>query len=61
MLVGSKPPLHREQGKFPGLIHLRRMCRGAAQNSSRVWNATMRGLLSPPKPTPSKPVGGEVV
>jgi len=32
-----------------------------AQNSSRAWNAIMRGLLSPPSPTPSKPVGGEVV
>ncbi len=30
------------------------------QNSSRAWNAIMRGELSPPKPTPSSPVGGEV-
>src|ERR1022692_2624865 len=28
-----------------------------AQNSSRTWNAIMRGVLLPPKPTPSKPVG----
>ena len=33
----------------------------SAQNSRRDWNAIMRGVLSPPKPTPSKPVGGEVV
>jgi len=32
-----------------------------AQNSSRAWKAIMRGLLSPPSPTPSNPVGGEVV
>jgi hypothetical protein len=31
------------------------------QNSSFTCTATMRGLLSPPKPTPSKPVGGDVV
>src|ERR1700733_8578261 len=31
------------------------------QNSSRAWNAIMRGVLSPPSPTPSRPVGGEVV
>ena len=31
------------------------------QNSSRAWKATMRGELSPPSPTPSSPVGGEVV
>ena len=31
------------------------------QNSNRAWNAIMRGELSPPSPTPSKPVGGEVV
>jgi hypothetical protein len=31
------------------------------QNSNRDWKAIIRGLLSPPKPTPSKPVGGEVV
>jgi hypothetical protein len=30
------------------------------QNSNRAWKAIIRGLLSPPKPTPSKPVGGEV-
>jgi hypothetical protein len=30
------------------------------QNSMRIWNAIIRGVLSPPKPTPSKPVGGEV-
>jgi hypothetical protein len=26
------------------------------QNSNRDWKAIIRGLLSPPKPTPSKPV-----
>ena len=31
-----------------------------AQNSSRAWKAIMRGLLSPPSPTPSKPVGGKL-
>ena len=31
------------------------------QNSSFTCTAIMRGLLSPPKPTPSKPVGGDVV
>jgi len=31
-----------------------------AQNSSRAWTAIIRGELSPPNPTPSKPVGGEV-
>lgn len=35
--------------------------RSESQNSRRNWNAVMRGALSPPKPTPSKPVGGEVV
>jgi hypothetical protein len=34
---------------------------GKYQNSSRAWSAIMRGELSPPKPTPSSPVGGEVV
>ena len=34
--------------------------RKAPQNSSRAWNAIMRGELSPPNPTPSSPVGGEV-
>jgi len=33
----------------------------AAQNSNLAWNAIIRGLLSPPNPTPSKPVGGEVL
>ena len=32
-----------------------------SQNSSLAWNAIMRGELSPPSPTPSSPVGGEVV
>jgi hypothetical protein len=31
------------------------------QNSSFNCTAIMRGLLSPPRPTPSKPVGGDVV
>src|SRR5271167_546939 len=31
------------------------------QNSKRARNAIIRGLLSPPKPTPRRPVGGEVV
>jgi aryl-alcohol dehydrogenase-like predicted oxidoreductase len=31
------------------------------QNSSFTCTAIMRGLLSPPSPTPSKPVGGDVV
>jgi hypothetical protein len=31
------------------------------QNSSRAWNAPILGLLSPPRSTPSSPVGGEVV
>ena len=35
----------------PGLAH---------QNSRRAWNAIIRGELSPPSPTPSRPVGGEV-
>jgi hypothetical protein len=30
------------------------------QNSTRAWNAIMRGELSPPNPTPNSPVGGEV-
>jgi hypothetical protein len=30
------------------------------QNSSRAWNAIIRGELSPPNPTPSSPVGGAV-
>ena len=33
---------------------------GDLQNSSRAWNAIIRGELSPPNPTPSSPVGGEV-
>ena len=31
------------------------------QNSILPWNAIMRGELSPPRPTPSSPVGGEMV
>jgi hypothetical protein len=31
------------------------------QNSIRAWNAIIRGELSPPKPTPRSPVGGDVV
>src|ERR1039458_6845056 len=31
------------------------------QNSIRPSNAIMRGELSPPNPTPSSPVGGEIV
>jgi hypothetical protein len=31
-----------------------------SQNSRRPWNAIIRGELSPPNPTPSNPVGGEV-
>ncbi len=31
------------------------------QNSILPWNAIMRGELSPPSPTPSSPVGGEMV
>jgi hypothetical protein len=31
------------------------------QNSRRAWNATIRGELSPPRPTPNNPVGGAVV
>ena len=30
------------------------------QNSKRAWKATIRGELSPPNPTPSRPVGGAV-
>lgn len=33
----------------------------SCQNSNRACMAIMRGELSPPKPTPSNPVGGEVV
>ena len=33
---------------------------GRLQNSRRAWNAIIRGELSPPNPTPSSPVGGEV-
>ncbi len=32
-----------------------------AQNSRRDSKAIMRGELSPPRPTPSRPVGGDVV
>ena len=32
-----------------------------AQNSILPWNAIIRGELSPPSPTPSSPVGGEMV
>src|ERR1700730_4853672 len=35
--------------------------RSEGQNSRRNWNAIIRGVLSPPKPTPSNPVGGDVV
>jgi len=35
--------------------------RSEAQNSRRNWNAIIRGVLSPPKPTPSNPVGGDVL
>ncbi len=31
------------------------------QNSIRPSNAIMRGEVSPPSPTPSSPIGGEVV
>src|SRR5271156_6177094 len=31
------------------------------QNSILPWKAIMRGEVSPPRPTPSSPVGGEVV
>ncbi len=34
---------------------------GRGQNSRRDWKAIMRGELSPPRPTPRRPVGGEVV
>jgi Dynamin family len=44
-----------------GLIRKLRLPDGPLQNSKRAWSAIMRGELSPPKPTPSKPVGGEVV
>jgi hypothetical protein len=37
------------------------LLRSQSQNSRRIWNAIMRGVLSPPNPTPSRPVGGEVV
>src|ERR1700677_1908337 len=33
----------------------------ALQNSILPWKAIMRGELSPPNPTPSNPVGGEIV
>jgi hypothetical protein len=33
----------------------------ALQNSILPWKAIMRGELSPPNPTPSNPVGGEMV
>src|SRR5579862_9516986 len=33
----------------------------ACQNSTRARKAIMRGELSPPNPTPSRPVGGDVV
>jgi len=36
-------------------------CFLGSQNSSRSCNAIIRGLLSPPNPTPRRPVGGEVV
>lgn len=35
--------------------------RWTLQNSILPWKAIMRGELSPPRPTPSKPVGGEIV
>ena len=58
--------------KFAALGHMVRLISAMAvrqviasfmysQNSTRACKAIMRGLLSPPSPTPSKPVGGEVV
>jgi hypothetical protein len=32
-----------------------------SQNSNRAWKAIILGELSPPSPTPSRPVGGETV
>jgi len=49
-----KPPLPVRIYK-PGNLY------AVIQNSSRTWNATIRGELSPPKPTPNNPVGGAVV
>lgn len=37
------------------------LCLGSHQNSILPWNAIMRGEVSPPRPTPSRPVGGDVV
>src|ERR1019366_1237690 len=42
-------------------IHLWNIAVFSVQNSSRIWRAIMRGALSPPRPTPSSPVGGDVV
>src|ERR1700733_2878013 len=43
------------------IILLRFSAGGVTQNSILPWNAIIRGELSPPSPTPSKPVGGEIV
>ena len=39
----------------------RKICKYGNQNSSRAWNAIICGELSPPSPTPRRPVGGETV
>jgi hypothetical protein len=57
-----------QRGGWPGRLHPHALGESAipfngsvGQNSSFTCTAIMRGLLSPPKPTPSKPVGGDVV
>src|ERR1700690_1642191 len=42
-------------------ISVRSIAVFSIQNSSRIWIAIMRGALSPPRPPPSNPVGGDVV
>lgn len=44
----------------PSIPHIGKI-RIVAQNSILPWKAIMRGELSPPSPTPSSPVGGEIV
>jgi hypothetical protein len=53
---GSARPHGDERG-----LEDREASQPGIQNSTRACNAIMRGELSPPKPTPSRPVGGEVV
>lgn len=52
--VRDRFPIILQLAHFPGLCL-------KAQNSILPWKAIMRGELSPPRPTPSRPVGGEMV